>query len=170
MLNYQVFAEPTVLNRGKFADNGGCGYVLKPALLSGKGSATKAELTVMVLRGRQLPKPMHDQKGEVIDPYVEIALCGFPQDTALHKTQVVQNNGFMPEWHEEFVFEISCCEMAMLRVSVYDKDMLVDDFIGAFALPVCSIRDGYRVVPLLDHNHELIPHAIILCKFELRFR
>ena len=36
-LNYQTHGEPVWLNQGKFMDNGGCGYVLKPEFLLPKG-------------------------------------------------------------------------------------------------------------------------------------
>ncbi len=32
-LNYQTEDKPNLYNRAKFADNGGCGYVLKPEFL-----------------------------------------------------------------------------------------------------------------------------------------
>jgi hypothetical protein len=73
-----------------------------------------------------------------------------------------------PEWHEIFEFRVSCCELAMLTVSVFDKDALIDDFLGAYALPVRSIRDGYRVLPLTRKNVPL-PESALLCHFELTF-
>ena len=73
-----------------------------------------------------------------------------------------------PEWHETFEFHISCCEVAILMVSIFDKAALVDDLLGAYAVPVTSIRDGYRVLPLTRNNVPL-PDAVLLCNFELKF-
>ncbi|XP_078466464.1 1-phosphatidylinositol 4,5-bisphosphate phosphodiesterase eta-2-like [Lampetra planeri] len=66
-LNYQTEGRPMQLNRAKFAANGNCGYVLKPAEmctghfnpLSDNPSRGRARtyLTVRVISGQRLPKP-----------------------------------------------------------------------------------------------------------------
>jgi phosphatidylinositol phospholipase C delta len=53
------------LSNGKFADNGGCGYILKPSAMRLEGTTFNPEakypivntLIVNVISGIQLPKP-----------------------------------------------------------------------------------------------------------------
>ena len=79
-------------------------------------------------------------------------------------TKIVDDNGFNPEFftsttnghltrkditkREIFKFDISCLDMAMLTLQVWDEDATVDDFIGEAVLAVKLIRKGYRCVPL----------------------
>jgi phosphatidylinositol phospholipase C eta len=56
--------------------------------------------TFKVLSARQLPKVGNTTRGEVIDPYVVVSVCGAPADCKEYKTAVIQNNGFNPTWNE----------------------------------------------------------------------
>ena len=90
-LNFQTSETPPLrINDGRFRENGGCGYVLKPpGLLGGGGggggqgererepprrhmASTAVGLTVRVLTGSCLPKPKGRRTGECIDPYVRV--------------------------------------------------------------------------------------------------
>lgn len=125
-LNYQTPGPPMMLNDGKFMDNGGCGYLLKPPFLReidamrkwwvlhadcfGHGheagapsaaeiAAQETHVTLTIISGQQIPKPRGDAKGEVIDPYVTVQMHGIKSDaTKVLKTAVVDNNGFNPVW------------------------------------------------------------------------
>lgn len=60
-----------------------------------------------IVSGRQLPKPGGAEKGEIIDPYVNLSLLGVPRDCQKAKsTKVIQDNGFNPIWNETSTFEV----------------------------------------------------------------
>ena len=93
-LNYQTEDKHNFINRAKFSDNGGCGFVLKPEFLRDpsfkyspvspsrldpdKFPAWKVELTIV--SGQHIPRPDGRLEGEVIDPYVKVRIRGHPDD------------------------------------------------------------------------------------------
>jgi hypothetical protein len=63
--------------KGKFRENGSCGYVLKPEYLrSSAAMSPPVRLTIHVISGQQLPKPGAERTGEIIDPYIVINIIG----------------------------------------------------------------------------------------------
>ena len=91
------------LNDSKFRENGECGYVLKPQymLLPGVLPAPPCSLKVHLISGQQLPKPGGARKGEVIDPYVSLAVYGASHREPVYQhSKVVEDNGFNPSWDE----------------------------------------------------------------------
>lgn len=172
-LNFQTNSEPMQLLQGKFMDNGGCGYLLKPGfLLSDNRSASpqtsRKRLSITIVSGYQIPKPNDSKKGEIIDPFIKIEVHGVKEDTQQCKTSVKENNGFNPRWDEHVSFVISQPDHAIIRFVVYDHDRYVDDFIGYFALPFRSIQEGYRHFSLLNKHGDKIPQALILLKVEIK--
>ncbi|KAL3841781.1 hypothetical protein ACJMK2_019882 [Sinanodonta woodiana] len=155
-LNFQTGGLEMQLLHGKFADNGNCGYILKPNCLRtdeayqvvlGRGqSPTRMCLNIEVISGFQLPKPKNSKKGEVIDPFLKIDIFGAAIDTQDRKTAVIKNNGFNPIWKEKFKFRIEVPELALIRFAVYDKDQYFDDFIGFYVLPINSLQQGKDVL------------------------
>ena len=60
------------------------------------------------------------------------------------------------------IFKISCKDLAMLVFQVYDKDLMSDELVGQYALPINCIRPGLKAVPLFDSRLQLIPFSMIL--------
>ncbi|XP_076450758.1 1-phosphatidylinositol 4,5-bisphosphate phosphodiesterase delta-4-like isoform X2 [Babylonia areolata] len=159
-LNYQTGGESMQLNQGRFKDNGGCGYVLKPNFLLteemfGIVNGTVARnlcktFKLTIISGTQIPKPKDSKKGEVIDPFIKIEVHGAPSDCAEYRTKVINNNGFNPRWYESCVFTVRVPELAVVRFVVKDEDRGKDDFIGYYTLPFTSMQQGYRHIPLYD--------------------
>ncbi|KAK7491468.1 hypothetical protein BaRGS_00017297 [Batillaria attramentaria] len=159
-LNYQTGGECMQINHGRFLDNGGCGYVLKPNFLLAEemfgilnGTVARSyrkTLKLTIISGSQIPKPKDSKKGEVIDPFIKIEVHGAPNDNAEYRTKVIQNNGFNPRWYESCMFTVRVPELAIVRFVVKDEDRGVDDFIGYYALPFNSLQEGYRHFPLFD--------------------
>uniref|UniRef100_S4RGN9 Phosphoinositide phospholipase C n=1 Tax=Petromyzon marinus TaxID=7757 RepID=S4RGN9_PETMA len=163
-LNYQTEGRPMQLNRAKFAANGNCGYVLKPAeMCTVKGchfnplsddpyrGRARTYLRVRVISGQRLPKPAVSRlpsRDEIIDPYVEVEVVGLPVDSAVRRTRVVDDNGFQPLWDETLVFIIHMPELAMVRFVVWDDDPIGRNFIGQKTIALSSILPGYRHVRL----------------------
>ncbi|XP_035661402.1 1-phosphatidylinositol 4,5-bisphosphate phosphodiesterase delta-4-like [Branchiostoma floridae] len=159
-MNYQTKCDQMDLNLGKFRQNGGCGYVLKPEVLrkdylkidtSGKIPAKyRKNLTVRVISTFQLPSP--SEKGtSCADPYVKVQICGIPADCAEQRTEWKKNSAFHAVWNMAMTFPLALPELAMLRFEVKDHDsMSGSDMLGQFALPLDSLQQGYRHVRLLD--------------------
>uniref|UniRef100_A0A671TBP4 Phosphoinositide phospholipase C n=1 Tax=Sinocyclocheilus anshuiensis TaxID=1608454 RepID=A0A671TBP4_9TELE len=160
-LNYQTEGRMLQLNRAKFAANGNCGYVLKPKCLC-KGAFNpmledplpghrKSQLVLKIISGQQLPKPkdsMLGDRGEIIDPFVEVEIIGLPIDCNKQQTRVVDDNGFNPIWEETLVFTLHMPQIALVRFMVWDHDPIGRDFIGQRTIAFKSMMPGYRHVYL----------------------
>uniref|UniRef100_A0A8C5HIN4 Phosphoinositide phospholipase C n=1 Tax=Gouania willdenowi TaxID=441366 RepID=A0A8C5HIN4_GOUWI len=160
-LNYQTEGRMMQLNRAKFMVNGGIGYVLKPPPMC-KGSFNpfsddplpaypKKQLILKIISGQQLPKPpdsMLGDRGEIIDPFVEVEIIGLPVDCCKEQTRVVDDNGFNPVWEETLSFTLHMSEIALVRFLVWDHDPIGRDFIGQRTVAFSSLMPGYRHVYL----------------------
>ncbi|KAJ7995376.1 hypothetical protein DPEC_G00243920 [Dallia pectoralis] len=160
-LNYQTEGRMMQLNRAKFMVNGGSGYVLKPPPMC-KGSfnpfsddplpaCSKKQLVLKIISGQQLPKPpdsMLGDRGEIIDPFVEVEIIGLPVDCCKEQTRVVDDNGFNPVWEETLSFTLHMAELALVRFLVWDHDPIGRDFVGQRTVAFSSLMPGYRHVYL----------------------
>ncbi|KAG8445270.1 hypothetical protein GDO86_010158 [Hymenochirus boettgeri] len=160
-LNYQTEGRMMELNRAKFKVNGGCGYVLKPQQMC-KGvfnqfsgdplpASPKKQLILKIISGQQLPKPpdsMLGDRGEIIDPFVEVEIIGLPVDCCKEQTRVVDDNGFNPVWEETLTFTVHMPELALVRFLVWDHDPIGRDFVGQRTVAFISLMPGYRHVYL----------------------
>uniref|UniRef100_A0AAY4DNX6 Phosphoinositide phospholipase C n=1 Tax=Denticeps clupeoides TaxID=299321 RepID=A0AAY4DNX6_9TELE len=160
-LNYQTEGRMMQLNRAKFMVNGGSGYVLKPPPMC-KGSFNpysddplpaypKKQLLLKIISGQQLPKPpdsMLGDRGEIIDPFVEVEIIGIPVDCCKEQTRVVDDNGFNPVWEETLTFTVHMPEVALVRFLVWDHDPIGRDFVGQRTVAFSSLMPGYRHVYL----------------------
>uniref|UniRef100_A0A3Q4BGI6 Phosphoinositide phospholipase C n=1 Tax=Mola mola TaxID=94237 RepID=A0A3Q4BGI6_MOLML len=160
-LNYQTEGRMMQLNRAKFMVNGGIGYVLKPPPMC-KGSFNpfsddplpaypKKQLILKIISGQQLPKPpdsMLGDRGEIIDPFVEVEIIGLPVDCCKEQTRVVDDNGFNPVWEESLSFTLHMAEVVLVRFLVWDHDPIGRDFIGQRTVAFSSLMPGYRHVYL----------------------
>ncbi|KAK2847750.1 hypothetical protein Q7C36_009432 [Tachysurus vachellii] len=160
-LNYQTEGRMMQLNRAKFMVNGGSGYVLKPPPMC-NGSFNpysddplpaypKKQLILKIISGQQLPKPpdsMLGDRGEIIDPFVEVEIIGLPVDCCKEQTRVVDDNGFNPVWEETLSFTLHMPEIALVRFLVWDHDPIGRDFVGQRTVAFTSLMPGYRHVYL----------------------
>ncbi|XP_077421472.1 1-phosphatidylinositol 4,5-bisphosphate phosphodiesterase eta-1 isoform X3 [Vanacampus margaritifer] len=160
-LNYQTEGRMMQLNRAKFMMNGGNGYVLKPPPMC-KGTfnpfsddplpaCPKKQLVLKIISGQHLPKPpdsMLGDRGEIIDPFVEVEIIGLPIDCCKEQTRVVDDNGFNPVWEETLSFTLHMAEVALVRFLVWDHDPIGRDFIGQRTVAFSSLMPGYRHVYL----------------------
>lgn len=128
-LNYQTTCEEMLINQSRFKLNGNVGYVRKPEFLLSKSfdpanSKTFPRKTPLrfkvkvsflirliirpikitgyfqIISGQQIPKPNLSTKGEVVDPYVKVRVCGLDCDdhnivtNNKYTTKTINNNGF----------------------------------------------------------------------------
>ncbi|CAB9505823.1 Inactive phospholipase C-like protein 1 [Seminavis robusta] len=166
-LNFQTTDVALRSNDGRFRENGGCGYVLKPSSILSDFDPTQpppvpVKLSIRILSGSNLPKPRGESVGECIDPYIRVSVLdvkaeGKEKETT-HATDPFPGNGFFPIWnHEKFTFIIESAAIAMLQISVYDKEkgsvVGSDEFIAGASIPISCLRRGIRSVKLFDaHN------------------
>jgi hypothetical protein len=162
----------TLLNDGRFRENGAQGYVLKPEYLcNDKNDFNTTEgtldnfhprdLSIKILSGFCLPKSAEKISSSLISPYVRVTLYdGSPAallPSPAFKTHVVEGNGLNPVWNANDSANFTCLNpsVAMVLLGVYDHCNVTktDYFIGASAMPVSCIRDGYRCVALFDSNN-----------------
>ncbi|XP_034087867.1 1-phosphatidylinositol 4,5-bisphosphate phosphodiesterase delta-1-like isoform X1 [Gymnodraco acuticeps] len=170
-LNFQTTCTDMDVNQGRFLINGKSGYVLKPAYMRDPASEfdpvtlTRGDwlqhktLHIMVISGQQLPK-LSKKKSSIVDPLVRVEVYGVPDDNAEEKTNAIDNNGFNPEWNENMEFNVHVPELALVRFTVEDHDSATsNEFVGQYTLPFNSLRMGYRHVPLLNKNGDVLPSA-----------
>ncbi|XP_023931951.1 1-phosphatidylinositol 4,5-bisphosphate phosphodiesterase delta-4 isoform X2 [Lingula anatina] len=181
-LNFQTTgAYPMRLYLGKFQDNGGCGYILKPTYMQKENTifdpnsndltkfCVPLKYVVTVLSAQQLPKPQSaSEKSEIIDPYVKVSVKGIPSDCQAETTNYVSNNGLNPIWKHKAEFKIRCPDLAVIMFTIRDKDKRSgDEFIGYNAFPVTSMQPGYRHVELLTKHGDHIPMASLFVHLEI---
>ncbi|XP_028301914.1 1-phosphatidylinositol 4,5-bisphosphate phosphodiesterase eta-2 [Gouania willdenowi] len=160
-LNFQTEGRMLELNRAKFSSNGNCGYILQPKCLRKAAfnpfledplpGHRKTQLVLKIISGQQLPKPqasMFGDRGEIIDPFVEVEIIGLPVDCSKQQTRVVDDNGFNPMWEETLVFNVQMPQIALVRFQVWDHDPIGRDFIGQRTIAFDSLLPGYRHVYL----------------------
>uniref|UniRef100_A0A146NK19 Phosphoinositide phospholipase C n=1 Tax=Fundulus heteroclitus TaxID=8078 RepID=A0A146NK19_FUNHE len=171
-LNFQTPSKEMHLNQGRFMPNGFCGYILKPQFQRSLSSQfnpnrltngpwlQQKTLHVMVISAQQLPKLNKNKNKSIVDPLVRVEVHGVPADNGSKETHHIENNGFNPSWNESFQFPIHVPELALLRFVLEDHDAASqNDFIGQYCLPLASIQNGYRHVPLLTKRGDVIASA-----------
>uniref|UniRef100_A0A7N6BUM2 Phosphoinositide phospholipase C n=1 Tax=Anabas testudineus TaxID=64144 RepID=A0A7N6BUM2_ANATE len=171
-LNFQTPCKEMYLNQGRFLPNGFCGYILKPEFQRDPSSQfhpnkltkgpwlKKKNFHIMVISAQQLPKLNKNKEKSIVDPLVKVEIHGVPADNGKKETHHINNNGFNPMWNQHFKFEISVPDLAILQFVVEDYDAASqNDFIGQYCLPLTSVQNGYRHVPLLTKRGDPISSA-----------
>ncbi|XP_069947731.1 inactive phospholipase C-like protein 1 isoform X1 [Cherax quadricarinatus] len=174
-LNFQTPGQMMDVYEGRFRANGGCGYLLKPAVMREHISVFSAHsrdtipgvapqlLKIKVISGQCLPKPRGSTatKATIIDPYVVIQIFGIPADCIEAKTRTVSNDSSFPIFDESFEFHINLPELALVRFVVLDDEFIGDDFVGQCTIPFDCIQTGYRHVRLLSSMGEPMDMATL---------
>ncbi|XP_069618854.1 1-phosphatidylinositol 4,5-bisphosphate phosphodiesterase zeta-1 [Ranitomeya imitator] len=166
-LNFQTPGIAMDLQDGKFLDNGGCGYVLKPEYLLSEESAPQCTtrpliFTIKVISGFFLPHGSLS-KTNTTSLTVMAEIYGGADD-GRQKTRAVKNNSLNPFWNQSLTFSVHLPELALLRVSVEDQYcILSSEFLGQYTLPLTSMSRGYRIIPLLNkYGQSLSPAALFV--------
>ncbi|NXN97391.1 PLCZ1 phosphodiesterase, partial [Rhinopomastus cyanomelas] len=151
-LNFQTPGLKMELQNGKFLDNGGCGYILKPDFLRSRNSTFSpfnvgrygkpVTLSIKLISGHQLP-PSSLSKTNKADPLVRIEIYGVPEDQSKKKSSVIKSNALSPRWDETFSFSIQIPELALVRFCVEDEISVGgNDFLGQYTLPLLCLSKG----------------------------
>ncbi|XP_066509532.1 1-phosphatidylinositol 4,5-bisphosphate phosphodiesterase delta-4-like [Hoplias malabaricus] len=179
-LNFQTAGTEMDLNDGLFAQNGRCGYVLKPVFMRSleerfdpdhpeiRDGYRPVNLTVKVISGQQLPK-LNQKEASIVDPLVRVEIHGVPKDQVKQETRHIDNNGFNPMWHETLTFTVHVPELALVRFVVEDHDKTSkNDFIGQYTLPFSCIQQGYRHIHLLSKDGTSIPPSSLFVHIRIK--
>jgi len=164
--NMQGYGRALWMMHGMFRGNGGCGYVKKPDFmmnnnLSGEVFNPKAKLPIK----KTLKVKVYMGKGwdsgfqrtcfntwSSPNFYTRVGITGVRGDKVMKKTKKEQKT-WEPFWNEEFEFQLTVPELALLRIEVHDYNMPEkDDFSGQTCLPVSELRQGIRSVPLYNRS------------------
>ncbi|KAF2358784.1 Phosphatidylinositol-specific phospholipase C X domain, partial [Trinorchestia longiramus] len=130
-LNFQTPGQMMDVYEGKFRSNGGCGYVIKPAVMREHISVfsaiskepipgvTPQLLRIKVISAQSLPKPRGStaSKASFLDPYVVIQVLGIPADRKEFQTRTVKNNSRFPVFEESFDIELLLPEVPAIKRS-----------------------------------------------------
>ncbi|XP_006866122.1 PREDICTED: 1-phosphatidylinositol 4,5-bisphosphate phosphodiesterase zeta-1 [Chrysochloris asiatica] len=165
-LNFQTPGLPMDLYTGKFLDNGGSGYILKPQFLRDSESnfnpndvmtdSKPITLTIRLISGIQLPL----NSSYKTDVLVVIEIFGVPDDQIKQQSHIIKKNAFSPRWNETFTFIIHVPELALLRFVVENQSLIGgNEFLGQYTLPVLCLNKGYRRVPLFSKAGESLEPA-----------
>ncbi|XP_069766167.1 1-phosphatidylinositol 4,5-bisphosphate phosphodiesterase zeta-1-like isoform X2 [Narcine bancroftii] len=101
-LNYGIPGLGMDLNRGKFQDNGGCGYVLKPHFmtdgskfypLASKHTFDPIIAFIQIISGHHLPV-CRPQSKISSDPCVQVEIYGVPTDSTIQQTKALPSAGY----------------------------------------------------------------------------
>lgn len=172
-LNYQAADTAMFLNKGKFQENGSCGYVLKPLILRMpnigfdpfkiKADALKRAnerslvLTIQVLAAQQLLN-MFKRRRVSTEPkpyatFISVSVHGVPQDSKMYKTNQLVTSEINPRWKDQlFRFHIAVPSLASVYFEVRTNDAVRSEVMAGCAVPVMCMREGIRWVPLLDNR------------------
>ncbi|GFO50682.1 phosphoinositide phospholipase c [Plakobranchus ocellatus] len=175
-LNFQTAGLMMDLYHGWFQKNGGCGYILKPAIMREEIAYFSANtrdvipgvspqiLHIKIISGQNFPKPKGSAaKGDVTDPYVTIEVFGIPADCAEERTKTMPHNGYNPIFDESFEFQINLPELALVRFAVLDDDYIGDEFIGQYTIPFECMQTGYRHIQLLSNTGNAMENCTLFC-------
>lgn len=162
--------------QGMFRANGGCGYVKKPGILldtkrlfdPSKMLPIKTTLKLKIYTGEgwdlDFPQTHFDQYSPP-DFFVKVGIAGVPRDTVSYRTETAVDQWF-PIWREEFLFQLSVPELALVwfRVQDYDNDTQ-NDFAGQTCLPLPELKSGVRAVRLHDRAGKPYKNSRLLVSF-----
>lgn len=196
-LNWQTFDLGMQFNQAMFAGGkDGSGYVLKPRAfreiqMVSEELATKRErknvsFTIDIISAQQLMRPVNLGERRTVDPYVEIEVFladdkrdkqdanGLPLRRPLrYRTHVIRENGFNPVYDRKFSFDVRTKypDLVFVRWSVKLSDGGAQNdrspAVATYTAKLTSLKQGYRTLPLLDHNGDRYLFSTLFCRIKV---
>ncbi|TKS89600.1 1-phosphatidylinositol 4,5-bisphosphate phosphodiesterase epsilon-1 [Collichthys lucidus] len=127
-LNYQTDDLPMHLNTALFEANGGCGYVLKPAVLWDRSCPLYQQFCPMERDVEKMSPAVYSLtivSGQNVcpgnsagSPCLEVDVLGMPVDSCHFRTKPIHRNTLNPMWSEHFQFTVHFEDMCFLRFAV----------------------------------------------------
>ncbi|KAF3760256.1 hypothetical protein M406DRAFT_95745, partial [Cryphonectria parasitica EP155] len=196
-LNWQTLDLGMQFNQAMFAGGkDGSGYVLKPRSfreiqmvseeLASKRERKDVSFTIDVISAQQLMRPTNLGERRTVDPYVEVEVfladdkrdkrdaSGQPLRWPLKsRTKVVRENGFNPIFQTPCKFDVRTKypDLVFVRWSVKlsDNGNYNDrsPAIATYTAKLTSLKQGYRTLPLLDHNGDKYLFSTLFCRIKV---
>ncbi|XP_028286100.1 1-phosphatidylinositol 4,5-bisphosphate phosphodiesterase epsilon-1 isoform X4 [Parambassis ranga] len=161
-LNYQTDDLPMQLNTALFEANGGCGYVLKPAVLWDRSCPLYQQFCPMERDVEKMSPAVYSVtivSGQNIcpgnsagSPCIELDVLGMPIDSCHFRTKPIHRNTLNPMWSEHFQFTVHFEEMCFLRFAVVENNS--SQTTAQRTLPLKALKPGYRHVQLRTQHNE----------------
>ncbi|XP_061562127.1 1-phosphatidylinositol 4,5-bisphosphate phosphodiesterase epsilon-1 isoform X1 [Phycodurus eques] len=161
-LNYQTDDLPTHLNTALFEANGGCGYVLKPAVLWDRSCPLYQQFCPTerdVERSGPAVYSLTIVSGQNVcpangsgSPCVEVDVLGTPGDSCHFRSKPIHRNTLNPMWSERFQFSVHFEELCFLRFAVVENNS--SQTTAQRTLPLRALKPGYRHVQLRTQHNE----------------
>jgi len=136
----------------------------------------KGTLVIRLIGARQLPKPQQTQvKNSVkwiggkkkLCPKVTLKICGIDGDVKEEKaTPDKAHSLYCPDWDQEFNFPIIMSEIALLLIRIDVNDGVGTSRVANCCVPVKSIQEGLRALPLSNYKGTPDPLASLLVNFK----
>ncbi|KAI9514185.1 1-phosphatidylinositol 4,5-bisphosphate phosphodiesterase epsilon-1 [Dissostichus eleginoides] len=161
-LNYQTDDLPMHLNTALFEANGGCGYVLKPAVLWDRSCPLYQQFCPMERDVEKMSPAVYSLtivSGQNVcpvnnagSPCIEVDVLGMSIDSCHFRTKPIHRNTLNPMWSEHFQFTVHCEEMCFLRFAVVENNS--SQTTAQRTLPLKALKPGYRHVQLRTQHNE----------------
>lgn len=172
-LNFQALDRYVWANRAKFRVNGNCGYVKKPAYLLDptiERPSKPRRLQVKVFAGIGWDNFKDADRFSPPDSLIRITTLGCLADRTKpgksNRTSVYSKARAGPEaqpvWNDTFELAIFEPELALMQIQALDKDGNGDELLAHYDFPISKLREGVRIVPMLNRDDEFI-HDKISC-------
>lgn len=169
-LNIQTADIPLLIYSAMFTENGGTnsGYLLKPKFLRhdynkekdfypSMMNTVKKIIKLKILSGQQIAGK---NKCLNLHLYLEVSIRGIRLDETenkIFKSEIIKKNLIYVTINLNVEFEIRCPKICFLVFQIFAKNELVsDERLAWYCIPVSCMRQGYRVIQLL--NNSLEPH------------
>uniref|UniRef100_A0A668A3T9 Phosphoinositide phospholipase C n=1 Tax=Myripristis murdjan TaxID=586833 RepID=A0A668A3T9_9TELE len=161
-LNYQTDDLPMQLNTALFEANGGCGYVLKPAVLWDRVCPLYQQFCPMERDVENMSPAVYSLtvvSGQNVcpgnsagSPCIEVDVLGMPIDSCHFRTKPIHRNTLNPMWSEHFQFTVHFEDMCFLRIAVVENNS--SQTTAQRTLPLKALKPGYRHVQLRTQHNE----------------
>ncbi|KAM3592601.1 uncharacterized protein V6R79_021845 [Siganus canaliculatus] len=161
-LNYQTDDLPMQLNTALFEANGGCGYVLKPAVLWDRSCPLYQQFCPMERDVERMSPTVYSLtvvSGQNVcpgnsagSPCIEVDVLGMPVDSCHFRTKPIHRNTLNPMWSEHFQFTVHFEEMCFLRFAVVENNS--SQTTAQRTLPLKALKPGYRHIQLRTQHNE----------------
>ncbi|KNA12040.1 hypothetical protein SOVF_129530 isoform B [Spinacia oleracea] len=179
--NMQGYGRYLWMMQGMFRANGGCGYLKKPDFLLKNGpnnevfdpsikGKVKKTLKIKLYMGDGWHLEFHHTHFNQYSPpdfFTKLQILGVPVDRRKVKTVPIEDQ-WVPLWNEEFEFQLTVPELALLRIEVRDYNMSRrHDFGGQTCLPISELQGGIRAIPLYNKKGEKYKYVKLLMCIQL---
>eukprot|EP01062_Namystynia_karyoxenos_P027750 TRINITY_DN21200_c0_g1_i3.p1 TRINITY_DN21200_c0_g1~~TRINITY_DN21200_c0_g1_i3.p1 ORF type:complete len:944 (+),score=164.62 TRINITY_DN21200_c0_g1_i3:98-2833(+) len=163
-LNWQTRCSSVRSTLGRFADNGGCGWLLKPPyLLDSRPPDDAGSLRIRLARAIGLELPAEGHK-----LLVTAKVVGRPEDAGSAggiSFPPRRSHGGAAAWSAAeadgtVAYASRAMSLLILRVFMHRK------MLGEAVLPLSALRQGWRAVPLArPEDQKVLSGAALLCRF-----